>query len=613
MSNYFIERVQIEGGFLDGLDLEVKNGLNAVIGARGTGKSTLVELIRYCLGIKGHTSESDVRALSHARSVLKDGQITLTLSDGSSRKQFSRTADDPRPQIPADIHIPLIFSQTEVETVGLLSGGRLNLIDGFLVGLGTLFEEEISTIAQIRSFSNEMTSMTSQLGEYEDQLLKLPLLQNQIEELAPKEKEILAVSEKAAEKAAKLNSLSKKSSEDSLTAIYINDYLTSGRRWLEEIESILHKTPKINSWAAEDKNPLTAIEKKRVSAILLIQNAVDILKDANHESDNLLRAVSERQSATNSDSQQLRAEIENLKKGAGEIARIGQILRKEKAKLEALTRIVIDKKNRINELRKSRDIALEKLETIRSKRSQMRAKKSEELSIRLAPKIRVIVEEASQLNEYVNVLMNSFKGSGIKYKDLAPAMAEAIPPRELLDIIESSDVESFISLVPISKNRALRVIQSLRYSVDEIATVPLNDEVIFELLDGSEYKDFNELSTGQRCTVILPVILEHTDTVLIIDQPEDHIDNAFIVDTLISAILRRSGEGQIIVTTHNANVPVLGEAREVIHLSSDGRRGFVLAHGALDNIDIVEAISSVMEGGREAFTRRSHFYGSILK
>lgn len=149
----------------------------------------------------------------------------------------------------------------------------------------------------------------------------------------------------------------------------------------------------------------------------------------------------------------------------------------------------------------------------------------------------------------------------------------------------------------------------MKSSVDKIATVKLEDEINFELLDGSEYKGFQELSTGQRCTVILPIILEHQDTVLIVDQPEDHIDNAFIVDTLIASIQRRAQSAQIIVTTHNANIPVLGQASEVIHLNSDGTRGYVVNKGELYSPHIVEAISKVMEGGKEAFKRRANFYG----
>jgi hypothetical protein len=82
-----------------------------------------------------------------------------------------------------------------------------------------------------------------------------------------------------------------------------------------------------------------------------------------------------------------------------------------------------------------------------------------------------------------------------------------------------------------------------------------------------------DLSTVQRCTVVLPLILEHSDRILVVDQPEDRIDNAFIVDTLIKSILRRSTSSQVILSTHNANIPVLGEAQLVVQLASDGRRG----------------------------------------
>lgn len=50
------------------------------------------------------------------------------------------------------------------------------------------------------------------------------------------------------------------------------------------------------------------------------------------------------------------------------------------------------------------------------------------------------------------------------------------------------------------------------------------------------------------------------ERILIVDQPEDHIDNAFIADTLIKSILARPANGQLLFSTHNANIPVLGSA-----------------------------------------------------
>lgn len=54
-----IRRMQVEGGFLDGLDLRFEAGLNVLIGGRGTGKSSIIELIRYCLDVRGNTNDDD--------------------------------------------------------------------------------------------------------------------------------------------------------------------------------------------------------------------------------------------------------------------------------------------------------------------------------------------------------------------------------------------------------------------------------------------------------------------------------------------------------------------------------------------------------------------------
>ena len=108
---------------------------------------------------------------------------------------------------------------------------------------------------------------------------------------------------------------------------------------------------------------------------------------------------------------------------------------------------------------------------------------------------------------------------------------------------------------------------------------------------------------------ILPVLLNTAETLLVIDQPEDHLDNAYVVDTLVRSLQARSAHSQTIITTHNANIPVLGDASNVIQLGSDGESGYELASGHLRDADVVDAITSVMEGGAEAFSRRASFYG----
>jgi hypothetical protein len=81
---------------------------------------------------------------------------------------------------------------------------------------------------------------------------------------------------------------------------------------------------------------------------------------------------------------------------------------------------------------------------------------------------------------------------------------------------------------------------------------------------------------------------------------------------LVKSILSRSKVAQSIVATHNPNIPVLGNAALVVHMDSDGSRCFVRSSGALTTPAIVDAITTIMEGGREAFERRSAFYAKNL-
>ena len=94
----YIERIQIEEGFLNGFDVYLRAGLNVLIGARGTGKTSLIELVRFCLDVPGYTPESTRRSRDHALSVLGSGQITLTLVDGARRVTVSRAASDAAPR-----------------------------------------------------------------------------------------------------------------------------------------------------------------------------------------------------------------------------------------------------------------------------------------------------------------------------------------------------------------------------------------------------------------------------------------------------------------------------------------------------------------------------------
>jgi hypothetical protein len=82
-NSMIIEKIQVEGGFLDGLELGFTSGLNIVIGARGAGKTSILELIRFCLGARALTDKAAQTAREHAMSILGDGTVSVSVTDGA--------------------------------------------------------------------------------------------------------------------------------------------------------------------------------------------------------------------------------------------------------------------------------------------------------------------------------------------------------------------------------------------------------------------------------------------------------------------------------------------------------------------------------------------------
>jgi translation initiation factor RLI1 len=227
----------------------------------------------------------------------------------------------------------------------------------------------------------------------------------------------------------------------------------------------------------------------------------------------------------------------------------------------------------------------------------------------LGPQVKVSVERYGQYADYNKALTDALRGSGMRYTDLVTALTQSVSPHELVQFLDSNDFVALADISGIPKDRAARLLGHLRETgAADIVTVSIEDNIRMSLLDGVDYKDVEHLSAGQRCTVILSIILQHTSRTLIIDQPEDHLDNAYIATTIIKAIHSRKSHGQLIISTHNANIPVLGGADLVVEMTSDGRNGFVQVCEALTSPKAVDAITNVMEGGRQAFANRAKFY-----
>ena len=122
--------------------------------------------------------------------------------------------------------------------------------------------------------------------------------------------------------------------------------------------------------------------------------------------------------------------------------------------------------------------------------------------------------------------------------------------------------------------------------------------------DGADFQPIDQASAGQRSAAMLAFLLAHGEEPLVLDQPEDDLDNHLIYDLVVRQMRENKRRRQIIVVTHNPNIVVNGDA-EMLHVL-DFRRGQcrIVEAGSLQQEAIREEICQVMEGGREAFERR---------
>lgn len=134
----------------------------------------------------------------------------------------------------------------------------------------------------------------------------------------------------------------------------------------------------------------------------------------------------------------------------------------------------------------------------------------------------------------------------------------------------------------------------------------------FYRVDRSQEIPFEAASLGQQATALLTTLLNQGGGPLLIDQPEDDLDNA-IISRVVETIWVAKERRQLIFASHNANLVVNGDAELVMHCdykSADNKSvGHISSAGSIDEKNVCEAIKSVMEGGAKAFELRKAKYG----
>lgn len=153
------------------------------------------------------------------------------------------------------------------------------------------------------------------------------------------------------------------------------------------------------------------------------------------------------------------------------------------------------------------------------------------------------------------------------------------------------------------RNYLERKAQKPEFADHVLAWFPEDDLSIEYQRDGRWYA-ISEGSQGQRSAALLAFLLAFGEEPIVLDQPEDDLDNHLIYDLIVRQIRENKLRRQLFIVTHNPNVVVNGDA-ELVHVMEFGRgQCCVMQSGALQEKAVREEVCRVMEGGREAFARR---------
>ena len=220
-------------------------------------------------------------------------------------------------------------------------------------------------------------------------------------------------------------------------------------------------------------------------------------------------------------------------------------------------------------------------------------------------------------NPFRDLLIDVLSGTGAyNREDLADILVDNFDPASFAQIIHNADAEPFKSIGLSDHNISILMSEfthSLTMKLDRM--VNAESTTIQLQRDGEEeFVPLKQLSVGEMCSAVLSLVLLERDRPLLIDQPEDDLDHEFVIDSVVASIRAIKATRQLITTTHNPNIPVIGDAELVIKVRkiAGGNRCEIQVSGGLE-IPSVMAEVLMLDGGKDAFLLRHDRYLSTTE
>ena len=613
-----------DGGFLDGTEFLFNENLNVLVGGRGAGKSTVIESLRYVLDLKPVGADAEQAHKGIVHEVLRPGtKVTLRV--------FSHHAN------PAIYRIERIVPNPPV--VRLADGQVSNLHpDQVLSGVEVYGQTEISEIARNpgiallarfmakdssgpsrkgrkshlrRSLEGNRLAIieaSKELADIDEHLGSLPGLEemlNRYREAGLEERlreRSLVVREEAL-----LNSVPERLEPFGEALLQLRQSLPIDRTFLSE--RALDGLP-----GADLIRPLDGAVKRlgeRLAAIVAELEAA--LRDTDAEVAKARTNWTTRKDAIEEAYQSI---LRDLKQSAVDGQAFIQ-LREDIERLRPLRTRQVALQRVHGEHIAQRQALLAEWEELQAKDGLRLERAAQKVSQRLRAHVRVEARIAADRAPLFQFLREHIGG---QLKDTLEKLAN-VPDLSLREFAAkcrdgAAALQKAYGLTPIQAHRIADADNALFMQIEELELGP---EVPISLnvasADGADWKNLQSLSKGQKATAVLLLLLLESDAPLVIDQPEDDLDNRFITESVVPRMREEKRNRQFVFSTHNANIPVLGDAEMILGMTASGEaaegRGRVpVEHmGSIDAPKVRQVVEELLEGGRDAFERRRRRYG----
>lgn len=614
-----IDKIEVFGGYLDGLSVDLSRNLNTVIGGRGTGKSTLLELIRYAIDFEPKSRESIkyFRDLVKANLGLDGGRIELHITSNQrygQKYKIIKRYDDPVVIENIDGTVSSltvtdilpnveIFGQNEIIELVSNEEAKLNILSRFLPNEEENISEREEIIKALKQNSSLLLENIQRKDEISEEVSNLPKLEEKVKffkenGIADKLSTIenLSTEEEYIKKSLELitkHSVEFLEVDSPFTEEFIKD--TANADKFSEIKDIIKY---FNLVLFKLKDEYEKLVKETARKIEKVNDEwIEIKKGSESEIKESIKTID---GMNGKSGQEIAMEY---KETISEIARI-RPNKNESTKIEdELGKLKISRNTLLENLKKNQDKSSDSL-----RRAVKKINKG-----KLKGKVYVDVQKGKNREELIRFLSN-IDGLGPKSLEWIRERDEFSLSSFVNHINEGS--EKLMEEYGLTKSRADILAKMPIKNILELELIPLKDMIDVKLNTKGEgaavedYKSLNKLSKGQQCTAILNILMLDNNDPLIIDQPEDNLDNSYIANNFVDGLRDYKLNRQFIFATHNANIPVFGDSELIVVMEEIDGQGSIAENciGSVDNADVKTAVINTLEGGNIAFQMRKAKY-----